>query len=86
MGNTFRFRAGGVYAVEGVFGNGRAPAVRGEVARRRSDDRCLPRVRHRDVVTEVIARTEDGDKQFTREPGETKDTLCKRAERAMGWA
>ena len=39
-----------------------------------------------DVVTEVIARSEDGDKQFTREPGETKDALCKRAERAMGWA
>ena len=26
MGNTFRILAGGVYAVEGVFGDGRAPA------------------------------------------------------------
>jgi len=39
-----------------------------------------------DVVTEVIARSEDGDQQFTREPGATKDAVCKRAERAMGWA
>ena len=46
MGNTFRLRAGGVYAVEGVFGDGRASAVRGQVARRRSDDRRLPGVWH----------------------------------------
>jgi hypothetical protein len=38
-----------------------------------------------DVATEVIARSEDGDRHFMREPGETKDALCERAERAMGW-
>jgi hypothetical protein len=35
-----------VDAVEGVFGDGRAPAVRRSVAGRRSDERGLSRVRH----------------------------------------
>ena len=40
MGNTFPgILAGGVYAVEGVFGDGRASAVRGQAAGRRSDER-----------------------------------------------
>ena len=38
-----------------------------------------------DVVTEVIARSRDGDRRFMRELGETKDALRARAERAMGW-
>ena len=42
MGNTFpRLMRGGVYAVEGVFGDGPAPALRGEAARRESmSDAC----------------------------------------------
>src|SRR5687767_4987252 len=44
MGNTARLRAGGVYAVEGVFGNGRASAVYSQVARWGVDDRRLPGV------------------------------------------
>src|ERR1700730_7113352 len=46
MGNTFPLSGGGVDAVEGVFGNGRAPAVRRSAAGRRSDERGLSRVRH----------------------------------------
>src|SRR5207302_11153606 len=46
IGNTFRLRAGDVYAVEGVFGDERALAVCGEVARGRIDDRGLPGVWH----------------------------------------
>jgi transposase len=46
MGNTFPLCGGGVDAVEGVFGNGRAPAVRCSAAGRRSDERGLSRVRH----------------------------------------
>ena len=38
MGNTFPVCGGGVDAVEGVFGNGRAPAVRCSAAGRRSDE------------------------------------------------
>src|SRR6266404_5758744 len=46
MGNTFPLSGGGVDAVEGVFGDGRAPAVRRSAAGRRSDERGLSRVRH----------------------------------------
>src|SRR5690349_16575013 len=47
MGNTFPpLKRGGVYAVEGVFGDGPAPALCGEAARRGVNERCLPRVRH----------------------------------------
>ena len=37
---------GSVYAVEGVFGDGRAPAVCRQVAQRRTDDGGVPGVRH----------------------------------------
>src|SRR5260370_1374514 len=46
MGNTFPLSGGGLDAVEGVFGDGRAPAVRRSAAGRRSDERGLSRVRH----------------------------------------
>src|SRR5437764_14103964 len=46
MGNTLSPFGGGVDAVEGVFGNGRAPAVCRSAAGRRSDERGLSRVRH----------------------------------------
>src|SRR6266403_4078988 len=49
MGNTFPLSGlsgGGVDAVEGVFGDGRAPAVRRSAAGRRSDERGLSHVRH----------------------------------------
>src|SRR5690606_18179479 len=48
MGNTSRMRshAGGVDALEGVFSDGRAHALRRPVARGRADERDLPRVRH----------------------------------------
>src|SRR6267378_263692 len=46
MGNTFPLSGGGVDAVEGVFGDGRAPAVRRSAAGRRSDERGLSRVQH----------------------------------------
>src|SRR6202048_4165419 len=46
MGNTFPLSGGGVDAVEGVFRDGRAPAVRRLAAGRRSDERGLSRVRH----------------------------------------
>src|ERR1700741_1504963 len=46
MGNTFPLSGGGVDAVEGVFGDGRALAVRRSAAGRRSDERGLSRVRH----------------------------------------
>src|ERR1700730_6721264 len=46
MGNTFPISGGGVDAVEGVYGDGRAPAVRRSAAGRRSDERGLSRVRH----------------------------------------
>src|SRR5712671_6896951 len=46
MGNTFPLSGGGMDAVEGVFGDGRAPAVRRSAAGRRSDERGLSRVRH----------------------------------------
>src|SRR3954462_5331485 len=45
MSNTARLRAGGAYAVEGVFGDGRAPAVCGEAARRRINDGRVPGIR-----------------------------------------
>src|SRR5262245_12811595 len=45
MGNTFRLRVGGVDAVEGVFGRGRAPAVCVSAVGWRDDDGRLPRVR-----------------------------------------
>src|SRR3984893_16828842 len=40
MGNTVPLSGGGVAAVEGVFGDGRAPAVRRSAAGRRSDEVC----------------------------------------------
>src|SRR6266446_7112156 len=46
MGNTFPLSGGGVDAVEGVFGDGRAPAVGRSAAGRRSDERGLSRVRY----------------------------------------
>ena len=39
-----------------------------------------------DIAPEVIARSKDGDRQFTPEPGETKYALCERAARAIGLA
>jgi len=40
-----------------------------------------------DRITEVVARGDDGTPAtFPRSPGETKDQLCERAERVMGWA
>src|SRR5205085_3813793 len=45
MGNTFRFRAGGVDAVEREFGRGRTPAFRGPCFGRGALDRALPGVR-----------------------------------------
>src|SRR5216684_3655189 len=47
MGNSFPLSGGGVDAVEGVFGSGRAPAVCRSAAGRRSDERGLSRVRHK---------------------------------------
>ena len=39
-----------------------------------------------DMVLSAIAVGEDGSHTyFTREPGESKDTLCQRARLAMGW-
>ena len=46
MGNTVPLSGGGVDAVEGVFGDGRAPAVGRSAAGRRSDERGLSRVRY----------------------------------------
>lgn len=39
-----------------------------------------------DRATEVLARGPDALVSFTRKPGETKEQMCERAERAMGWA
>ena len=40
-----------------------------------------------DMITKVLAWNEDGRSltTFIREPGESKDALCERAARAMGW-
>lgn len=39
-----------------------------------------------DGVLEVLARGAGGSlTHFAREPGESKDALCERVERAMGW-
>lgn len=37
-----------------------------------------------DRATEVLARGPDGLVAFRREPGETKEQMCERAELAMG--
>src|SRR5919197_1281130 len=48
MGNTSRLdsQVGGADALEGEFGNGRAPAFCRPPPGRGDDDRCVPRVRH----------------------------------------
>src|SRR5207237_1118516 len=46
MGDTFRFRAGGVDAVESEFGNGRAPSFRRSAPGWRADDPDVSGVRH----------------------------------------
>src|SRR2546430_16988116 len=46
MGDTFRFRAGGVDAVESGFGNGRAPSFRRSAPGWRADDPDVSGVRH----------------------------------------
>src|SRR5258708_7422398 len=46
IGNTFRQRLGGVDAVEGMFGYGRAPTVRVSPARGRGHDGRVPGVRY----------------------------------------
>lgn len=77
MGNTFRVLAGGVDAVEKVFGDGGTVTVRGSPARRRGHERGVPGF--------GISR-KTGYKLFNRYKDEGLDALTDRSRRPVRYA